>query len=205
MNSQDLALRFESLGDNCEFGFVQRRMGAEPIGLLRFASIPLPQLIFGIHERFHGIGNHVTAVQEGDFVLKDRLYEISYHTRIMAGDAETIVRQQAPRLKFLARKLIEDIAGAEKIFVLKRTDGLTLADVLPLHHAMRALGPATLLWVTTDGRPGTVRFHGHGLWQGFVDRFAPWSDTNELSLDPWLAVCRTAVLMADQANERMAA
>jgi hypothetical protein len=31
-----------SLGDNCEFGLVQRRGGAEPLGLLRFASIFLP-------------------------------------------------------------------------------------------------------------------------------------------------------------------
>ena len=28
---------FESLGDNCEFGFVQRKFGTEPAGLLRWA------------------------------------------------------------------------------------------------------------------------------------------------------------------------
>ena len=30
-----LMLRFEALGDNCELGLVQRRAGAEPLGLLR--------------------------------------------------------------------------------------------------------------------------------------------------------------------------
>src|SRR5436305_104536 len=33
----DLATRFESLGDNCEFGILQRLEGAEPLGLLRWA------------------------------------------------------------------------------------------------------------------------------------------------------------------------
>ena len=34
-----LALKFEGLGDHCEFGIVQRRLGADPIGLFRFAAI----------------------------------------------------------------------------------------------------------------------------------------------------------------------
>ena len=32
---------FRSLGDNCEFGFVQRYGGVEPSGLLRFSYTPL--------------------------------------------------------------------------------------------------------------------------------------------------------------------
>ncbi len=39
---QDLMLQFESLGQNCEFGLVQRRAGADPLGLLRFDSAPCP-------------------------------------------------------------------------------------------------------------------------------------------------------------------
>ena len=35
-----LFLRFETIGDTCEFGIVQRRFGAEPISLLRWASTP---------------------------------------------------------------------------------------------------------------------------------------------------------------------
>ena len=33
-----IALRFESLGENCEFGLFQRRCDAEPLGLLRFPA-----------------------------------------------------------------------------------------------------------------------------------------------------------------------
>lgn len=200
----ELALCFESLGENCEFGFVQRRMGAEPIGLFRFASIPLPQLIRGIGNQFSGIGERVIAVSEGDYVLKDREYDISYHTRIMEGDPAAIVRQQAPRLKFLARKLMEDIADGDKVFVFKHET--ERHEVMPLLWAMRAIGKAKLLWVTTrGGEPGTVRDLGGGLWRGYIDRFAPWSDTNDLSFDAWQGVCRTAALMMVETAPRVLA
>lgn len=47
--------RFESLGQNCEFGLLQRRCGAEPLGLLRFSSVRLERLIHGIRANFEGI------------------------------------------------------------------------------------------------------------------------------------------------------
>ena len=37
----EMLLEFESLGDNCEFGLVQRHFGAEPISLLRFAGFEI--------------------------------------------------------------------------------------------------------------------------------------------------------------------
>ena len=40
-SDHDLVLDFESVGDNCELGIFQRRVGAEPLGLLRFAGAPL--------------------------------------------------------------------------------------------------------------------------------------------------------------------
>src|SRR4029077_19430059 len=52
-----LMMRFESLGENCEFGLAQRRCGAEPLGLLRFASAPLPVLLAGLRGRFEGMGD----------------------------------------------------------------------------------------------------------------------------------------------------
>src|SRR5690242_4928537 len=37
-----LLRKFESLGDNCEFGLVQRKAGIEPVYLLRFAGFEIP-------------------------------------------------------------------------------------------------------------------------------------------------------------------
>lgn len=38
MLPSELVARFESLGDNCEFGLVQRHFGAEPVGVFRFPT-----------------------------------------------------------------------------------------------------------------------------------------------------------------------
>jgi capsular polysaccharide biosynthesis protein len=40
----ELMLRFESLGGNCEFGLVQRYVGIEPLGLLRYADANSPKI-----------------------------------------------------------------------------------------------------------------------------------------------------------------
>jgi len=59
-------LAFQSLGDNCEFGLVQRRGGAEPLELLRFAGIFLPieirleKLAAALERKFDGLGEAET-------------------------------------------------------------------------------------------------------------------------------------------------
>ena len=39
-----MLLRFESIGSDCEFGAVQRRYGAEPLGLLRWNDVDILSL-----------------------------------------------------------------------------------------------------------------------------------------------------------------
>ena len=48
-------MRFESLGDNCEFGLFQRMCNAEPLGLFRFAGGYLPEIIRGLNSGFSGL------------------------------------------------------------------------------------------------------------------------------------------------------
>lgn len=62
-------LGFESLGDNCEFGLVQRRCGAEPLGLLRFSNIELGPLLRGLVAEFDELGareNLELTLSEGE-------------------------------------------------------------------------------------------------------------------------------------------
>jgi hypothetical protein len=59
MDAAGLAGRFESLGHDCEFGLLQRRVGAEPLDLLRFATMTLDRLVDGLRQGFEGVGEDV--------------------------------------------------------------------------------------------------------------------------------------------------
>src|ERR1041384_3955367 len=77
---RELMLRFESIGENCEFGLVQRRCGAEPLGLFRFASAPLPKLLAGLGARFEGLSHpdnlDVQLSQNGrEYLVTDRKFQ----------------------------------------------------------------------------------------------------------------------------------
>jgi len=143
---------FESLGDNCEFGIVQRLGGVEPLGLLRWATIYPQNLLTCLQTRFEGIGelsNTEIIRQSEEWSVVDKRY-FSMHTfvRVDQNDPETFRRKMARRLVFLRNKLIEDLSDAEKVFVYKTSDGLLEFDVMELiFEALQVYGPVRLLCV----------------------------------------------------------
>ena len=197
-----LMMQFESLGQNCEFGLVQRRCGADPLGLLRFASTPLRALLAGLAARFEGLGEPLEIQQAKDeYLVIDKRFGILYHPWIKVGEAdpEVVRRREERRLPFLRRKLIEDLEEGRKLFVYHGMEPLTRPVMLSLHTAMRIYGPTTLLWVELqdDAHPaGTVEQVTPGLLKGYMDRFAPGENAHDLSLDAWVALCRNAYRLA---------
>jgi hypothetical protein len=201
-----LMMRFESLGENCEFGLAQRRCGAEPLGLLRFASTPLAALLSALKHRFEGLGEPVrTEVRVSDdgreYLVFDRRYGILYHPWLMVGEAspEDILAREVKRLPLLKRKLIEDLEEARKIFVYRGMQPLSRVLMVRLAEALRQYGACTLLWVEqqdADHRAGTVEALGGGLLKGYIDRFAPRENAHDLSVDGWIALCRRALAVA---------
>jgi hypothetical protein len=202
-----LALRFESLGENCEFGLVQRRCESEPLGLLRFSSTFLRSLIRGLDDGFAGIGedDDVDPRLQGDgpreFMVHEKKYGLVYHTFVYEGERSPWLmrEQEAARLKFLRRKLLEELEIAEKIFVYKRNTPVPEEEILPLFMSLRRHGNNTLLWVVPAerGRPaGTVEVVLPGLLKGYIDRFATDENAHDFSFGGWVKVCANAVVVA---------
>jgi hypothetical protein len=206
--SVELMLCFESLGYTCEFGMVQRLIGAEPFGLLRFAGIKHHHVVRGLRCGFRGLGEpgSVTIgtwpnLDTGEMIGRVPEYGMWFHTFRQKGeiDADRLRIQQEARLRFLKRKLLEDIASAEKIFVVRRSPEaspeLSLQEALELHGALRDRGPCWLLWMrlADDAHPsGSVEVMKDGLLAGRVDKFAARGNMNNPSVASWLAVCETA-------------
>ncbi|KQP65221.1 hypothetical protein [Methylobacterium sp. Leaf112] len=186
-----LATRFESLGDNCEFGLVQRYCGVEPLGLFRFSSVEHAALIDALETDFRHYGAaddlEILASFTGRLYVRSRRYGFAYNTSdfIETTAPETIHRREIGKVAYLKRRLLEDLACGEKILVRKGdTDGQ--ADALA--RAIRRHGPAPLLNVRA-AQPGdpSGRAEARDSWlAGHVRRFAPYETAYEIDLESWV-------------------
>ncbi len=167
ISPRDLALRFCSLGDNCEVGVAQRLLGAEPIDLFRWGNTPAERLIALLRADFEGFGApdriHVIRAH-GEYVVHDRRYDLIWHswTRESEMTAEAVLDRERRRIPFLVRKLREELRQGRRVFVVRRRDGFgALAG--DLHTAIRAFGRAPLLLVSEKGET-TLEQVGDGLF-----------------------------------------
>jgi tetratricopeptide (TPR) repeat protein len=202
-HNSDLMLNFESLGNNCNLGLVQRYVGSEPLGLLRFASIQFDCLINALHVRFDGVGSQestklIQDVRTGEYWLGDKTHRIRMHSHIFAEQIDDdakfriLFNKCCRRLEYLKNKLIADLESAEKIFVFRSQRLMSRDEMTQLHHEIRRYGPNTLLCVyESDGHPnGTVDVLEAGLMAGYLERVDP--NNKDIRLDSWLQICTSA-------------
>jgi hypothetical protein len=199
--ARDLMLRFESLGQNCEFGLVQRRCEVEPLGLLRFASTPLANLLSAFEGDFAGLGaadaiEVLPSDNHTEYMVGTR-FGLFYHAWVKIGEmtAEDVHRRETRRVPILVRKLTQELRSGEKIFVFRGMGALPEEEVMPLFAELRRFGPNTLLFVTLADaahRSGTVERRRPDFLVGYIERFAPSEDAYDLLLDDWVTICWNA-------------
>lgn len=186
---------FRSLGDNCEFGFVQRYGGVEPSGLLRFAYTPMEDLIRGLRCGFADLGApgdlHLSISTGGAYYCHSRAYNIWANTGKTVETLEPagLLEREYGRLAHLKRKMLDELAEGSNILVRKAGADEPEANFTRLCEAVWAHGPSTLLRVTEAGpgwRPEPARRVGERLIEGRVRRFAPTAQAWEVDLEPWM-------------------
>ncbi len=195
-----LVLQFESIGDNCELGLVQRRAGAEPLGLLRFAGAPLRNLLRGLNARFANIAdpNHIRIdIEHGEYMVKLTKYDFTYHAHVKAGAMEpgALHHQQIRTVGYLAAKLVADLENPSKILVFRQNEPLLASDLADLRIALSAFGPNILLWVQAacpGHPPGSVDVADERMMVGYVRRLAERDTVPDLDFESWMQVLRRA-------------
>lgn len=203
-DARSLMLNFESMGENCEFGLVQRKVGADPPGLLRFSSTPLPKLLTALATGFAGMGAPGSLVIEqapSEYMVFDKCFGFRYHAWVKLGEMPpaAIIAREQQQLPGLISAFKSDLTEAKKIFVYHGMKPLIEAEALALHAAMRRYGPATLLWVEladAANPPGSIKTVVQGLLKGHIDRFAPGENAYDFSLECWITLCRKACSQA---------
>jgi hypothetical protein len=207
LNGRELMMQFESLGDHCEFGLVQRHFGAEPLGLLRWSGISPHNLALAITARFEGVGEpHNTYVKlgapGGEYFAGDKRW-FFMHTFLRSSEysEEQAFRKACQRLHYLRAKLLEDLEAGNKIFVYKKHHGeLTEAELAELLGAFQSAFPRATLLVVRVGNslhpPEHVEAISPHLLLGYVDKFSDQLAAEYISHDSWERMCRRAWTIA---------
>ena len=191
---------FESLGENCDFGVVQRAVGVEPFGLFRFASCNAADMKELLQTGFEALGTPEDLfLQEigpnREFFVRSRRFSFGAHTENSYGkdEPETVRAAQIRKVRFLKGQLVRDLTEARKMFVFK---GRAAPDMVSgIAAKLRAYGPNSLLWVDlADARhpPGTVERMSDVLIRGFVRHFGAYDDDPCLPVTDWVSVCGNA-------------
>lgn len=208
-------MRFESLGGTghgCEFGIFQRKFGAEPLGLLRWADLGVEQLCRALESEFEGVGdpeNTVVFVPETghdrpEYWTRDHRHHMAMRSFVYCDEvSETeMIRLARQRLKFLRRKLLEDLRLSEKMFVYKNMKrNLTLEELDRLYAAVRSYGDNTLFYICYSDRnhpAGTVEVISEkpGLILGYTDRFTHTPDDSKFlgeTSEIFIELCNAAL------------
>jgi tetratricopeptide (TPR) repeat protein len=204
-----LVMQFESLGGwglGCEFGLVQRAMGAEPLGLLRWADIDTQGLIDALESAFEGVGqpNQTELETSGgaldEYVSKDRRFGIRLHTYVPSSQVtpKRMLAQTCRRLSFLRQKLLDDLHRADKILVYKNAKRpLSDSELERMRLAIRRYGNNTLLYVryqTEEHRFPSVISPAPGLLIGHIDTMGLTPDgmPTPIPFKSWIAVAVNA-------------
>ena len=195
-----LLQRFESLGENCDLGVVQRAVGLEPLGLFRFAACNAPGVIALLRARFHPLGEpeDLWLDEVGprrEYWVKSRQFTFESHTnRYAPHDQAAVVRDgEIEKLRYLKSHLLRDLAQGRKLFVFKGTS--ELATIRRLAAQLQTHGPNCLLWVNVADEAhaaASVERDSSSLLRGFVSRFGTYDGNPSLPVEEWVSVCAHA-------------
>ena len=208
----DDLLRFESLGDNCEFGFVLRRLSCEAGSLFRWASMKPDQLLAKLRAGFAGMYRFENLSPLRTGMVLDSAYGIGWHSdmksdvtggRLVFRDDEptrrALHRREIRKIQYLQAKFTARAAMGGVIFVVKSNPGIAPATIEELYDALAALAGhddfALLEVQATDdpARIGGVEWRRPGLMRGYVTRFAPYHRADDIDAAAWFSVVQGAL------------
>ncbi|CAM6054500.1 unnamed protein product [Sphagnum tenellum] len=160
LSLDELMRHFESIGNNCEFGIVQRATGYDPPGLFRNVGfLKSEQIINAIGAGLVGMfdENNYTIGKVGwpDYAIDCKVFGFRFHTGIAETDPIENVAKIISLFRVLKRKFLEDLAEGHKTFVYRHNESKeTTPDIAEqLLLALRKHGPNWLLFVREDSDP----------------------------------------------------
>jgi tetratricopeptide (TPR) repeat protein len=210
----DLMLAFESLGERCDFGAVQRHYGVEPLGLLRFAYSPFDALIAALEDRLAAVGTvEDTGFEkwQDETILIMKKYGLVFHTFVSDKNLATPEKrdafreQQRRRLMFLKCKLVTDLEEPQKIYIYATGERTADEDAARLFAALRGYGPNSLLYVRPAAEPlrlGRVERLKDGLYAGYYPGLVDFLKEEQPPFELWRQLCERTYRLVQSRSRR---
>jgi hypothetical protein len=212
----EVLTNFESLGNNCEFGIVQRAAGYDPPGLFRNVGfLKTEQIIRAIDTSLEGMfdeGLFAFSQPDGwpDHAVDCKQFGFRFHTGIPTdGDRTGDLAKCITLFRFLKDKFLSDLRDGEKTFVYRHNEesGDALAELL--FAAIRKHGPGWLLYVRQDKRPekrfAWAEARKEGLFHAGISRLSA-ENPPQIDFAAWEKITRLVLGFRDrQAQEHYSA
>ena len=205
-------LRIESLGDNCELGFVLRNLGSDAGSLFRWTRTKPEQLLTTLRANFAGMYEFPNLEPLRDGMVVDAKYGVEWHSDMKSAEVNgrrIFLLDEAKRrkmysveihkIRYLRAKFVARARLGGLIFVVKSNAGISEQTVDDIFEALSdlALGARfALLEVQASSDPalvGTVAQRRAGFLRGYVSQFASYDDAIPRAMDAWASVLDAAL------------
>jgi hypothetical protein len=184
--------RFESLGNNCELGFVLHAAGAVGGGLFKWTESPPESVLNLIKNDLLGFYQFENLFPFRSGMVWDSACRLGFHSKMISEksgwigsttERMEIYDSELARQSVLAQRFRKRLIDPNVTFVLK--DGHQAPEALldELVSFIESHGGAQTLVVRTTDDPAKVATieQTRGFFVGYVDRFAPTSDSSQFS------------------------
>jgi hypothetical protein len=202
----ELIRQYESIGDSCEFGFVQSHFGIDPISLLRWAGCSVNGLVHGLEDGFATLFE-VDNLKPGlaPTLVMDREYDLAFHCDLafdeagLAQNAANLAayRRYARDMLYRRRLFHETLRDRNKIFLYSTYSDADMGDLLRLKAALDLQGPQKLLYVVpaSPAHPAQdVQLVACGVKIAGMVRTTGSFPADAIDFNAWADICAKAAL-----------
>jgi len=150
--------KLRPIGNDCRLGFLQRDLGFEPLGLFRWASIPLENIVILIEKNFNNffayenLSLRYTKHHHGleEFLVVDNRWNFVSHTFMYDEDRDVILKKAHAHYSWLARAFLEGLEDSGQVYVYKADPPKPRIDYLRLHNALCKFSSKKLVVIEKD-------------------------------------------------------
>ncbi len=200
---------FESLGSNCEFGFILERSGVSAGGLFKWSLIlDFAELIAAFDGNFEGMYQSGNLTPSDGTMVQDARFGLRWHTTMKIGvendrlvflqseeERLPIIEQEHAKIYYLVDKFLTGLKSGHKIYVMRSNSELSIEILHSIQTRLRAIGDATLFVVkqsSEENGAGTVRLLEDGIYEGYVTHLSTSPGLEDMNDAGWFETCRNA-------------